>query len=526
MAIKSGRLVIVAVFLTGVLAVSHLALAQPQPANPEPLPDVPKGVEVQARGPVHEAFATPTAESKPTPPIPKKPPAPIEEMPPAEKPAGTVAWIGGYWAFDDDRQDFLWVSGCWRTLPAGRSWIPGYWREAGDQASQWQWVPGFWSAAQKQEAKTTEVTYQPEPPALPPMAPPGPAPEAESFYVPGHWFWADGRYLWRPGYWARVQPGYVWVPPHYRWTPSGYVFIPGYWDYALARRGILYAPVIVDATVVGAGFVYTPAYAVPDGVIVDAFWVRPACCHYYFGDYYGPVYHRCGYVSCVVYSRDHYDGIVVYRCYEHRDNPRWHETQINIYVARDCGRAPCPPRTLREQTIIINNQRTTNVNVTQVNVIAPTAKVAAAQGIKTVAVPQDQRLQARVQAQDFQKAAVQQRLQTEAHKSATIPTTPRTAALQVPVNPAAHHTAIAGTSGQQPGSAFHPGTGPGPGGVHPGNITPGVGRPPTVNPGQPGVRPGTVLPTSKGPVVNPKLPPPPPPHPPAKDDKKGQKPPP
>src|SRR5262249_51114624 len=70
--------------------------------------EVPKGLEVQARGPIHEAFATPTSDPKPTPAIAKKPPAPVEEMPPEEKPDGDVVWIGGYWALDDDRNDFLW----------------------------------------------------------------------------------------------------------------------------------------------------------------------------------------------------------------------------------------------------------------------------------------------------------------------------------------------------------------------------------------------------------------------------------
>src|SRR5438552_44672 len=79
--------------------------------------EVPKGVEVQARGPIHEAFATPTSEAKATPGVNKKPPAPIEEMPPEEKPEGDVVWIGGYWAWDDDRTDYLWVSGCWRNKP-------------------------------------------------------------------------------------------------------------------------------------------------------------------------------------------------------------------------------------------------------------------------------------------------------------------------------------------------------------------------------------------------------------------------
>src|SRR5207249_189438 len=162
-----------------------------------------------------------------------------------------------------------------------------------------------------------------------------------------------------------VQPGYVWIPGHYRWTPYGYVYVAGYWDYALARRGILYAPVVVDYNAVGPAFVYTPSYAVTDVVIVDSLWVRPACCHYYFGDYYGPVYRRYGYESCVVYSSRHYDSIIVYRSWEYRHEPRWHETQVNIYLARDSGRAPVPPRTLRQQVIV--QQNITNINVTQVN---------------------------------------------------------------------------------------------------------------------------------------------------------------
>jgi len=41
-------------------------------------------------------------------------------------------------------------------------------------------------------------------------------------------------------------PGYVWISAHYRWTPSGYLYIPGYWDLAVKRRGVLYAPVVID----------------------------------------------------------------------------------------------------------------------------------------------------------------------------------------------------------------------------------------------------------------------------------------
>src|ERR1700759_5578269 len=99
-------------------------------------------------------------------------------------------------------------------------------------------------------------------PAAPEVAPPGQAPNAESFYVPGVYAWSGTQYVWRSGYWARVQPGYVWVPAHYRWTPYGYVYVAGYWDFNVRRRGMLYAPVVVDPNVVGVSYVYSPTYAV------------------------------------------------------------------------------------------------------------------------------------------------------------------------------------------------------------------------------------------------------------------------
>src|SRR5438093_8875804 len=101
--------------------------AQPAPA------DADEGVEVLTRGPVHEAFAETIAfDPQPGIVVPKAPPDPIEELPPDERPEGAnVAWIPGYWAWDDDREDFLWVSGIWRSLPPGRQWVSGYWSQVG-----------------------------------------------------------------------------------------------------------------------------------------------------------------------------------------------------------------------------------------------------------------------------------------------------------------------------------------------------------------------------------------------------------
>ena len=138
-----------------------LALAVPLVLNSATAQEPPvPGVEVLTRGPVHEAFAeTVTFDPEPGVVAPKAPPVSIEELPPEQRPEGTnVAWIPGYWAWDDERTDFLWVSGIWRALPPGRQWMPGYWAKS--RAGS-QWTSGYWA-----DAKATEVEYLPEPPVI------------------------------------------------------------------------------------------------------------------------------------------------------------------------------------------------------------------------------------------------------------------------------------------------------------------------------------------------------------------------
>ena len=397
------------------------------------LAEAPRGIEIQARGPVHEAFAAPTTEPVPTEPVDKRPPELLQEMPPVDKPEGQVLWIPGYWAWDNERADYLWVSGTWRVPPPNKHWVPGYWRE---ELGRWRWVAGFWSTATAQEDTTHPVSYQPAPPAPPSTAPPGEAPAPNAFYVPGHWVWREtgteiindvrtyraAGYAWVPGYWGRVQPGYVWIGAHYTWTPSGYVLIDGYWDLALSRRGFLYAPVTVDLALVGRGFVYTPAYAVPPDVILDAFWVRPCYCHYYFGDYYGGVYASFGFESCAIYSRRCYDPIFGYAVYEHRGDPRWAAVQVDRCLGRAGGRYACPPRTLVEQVRI--GYRGPGLVVS--------ARIGEAYGVRTVRLDSRERLEAMHHGEEIRHVALE-RSAHELHPG--MPIAPRMAGYHMPARP-------------------------------------------------------------------------------------------
>jgi len=67
-----------------------------------------KDVQVLASGPIHEAFAE-AIVLNPEPGIvaAKALPAIIEEIPPKQKPEGDVQWIPGYWAWDDERNEYL-----------------------------------------------------------------------------------------------------------------------------------------------------------------------------------------------------------------------------------------------------------------------------------------------------------------------------------------------------------------------------------------------------------------------------------
>jgi hypothetical protein len=315
--------------------------AAPAPANAEP------GVQVLTRGPIHEAFAeTVTYDPEPGIVVPKTPPAAIEEVPPQQRPQGAnVAWIPGYWGWDDERKDFLWVSGVWRDLPPGRQWVPGYWGKAAQGS---QWTSGYWA-----DAQVSNVEYLPEPPATVENGPNIAAPSPNDTWLPGCWVWQNNRYAWRPGFWADAQPNWDWVPAHYVWAPRGYVYVDGYWDHPIDRRGVLFAPVYFGAGVyTQPGFSYSPATVIDLGVFSNHLFLRPQYQHYYFGDYYAANYQAVGFYPSYSYNtgRFGYDPIYARDRWQHRQDPGWvQRQQVNFQNLRN-NQDLRPPRTWAAQT--------------------------------------------------------------------------------------------------------------------------------------------------------------------------------
>jgi WXXGXW repeat (2 copies) len=240
------------------------------------------------------------------------------------KPQGdNVQWIAGYWAWDTDRQDFLWVSGFWRVPPPDRKWVPGYWNQV---EQGWQWVPGFWAPIDQKE-----VPYLPEaPPDSLDSGPSVPPPNDNSTYVPGCWVYRDTEYLWRAGYWIEAQPDYAWIAAHYCATPSGYVFVDGYWDYPLEDRGLLFAPVVFNQPLwQNSAWSFQPDSCLDTSNLLTSLFVRPGWSCYYFGDYAGSAYRRAGYRPWARYGARHHDSLFEYYRWAHRHDRSWYSGLVN-----------------------------------------------------------------------------------------------------------------------------------------------------------------------------------------------------
>jgi hypothetical protein len=164
------------------------------------------------------------------------------------------------------------------------------------------------------------------------------------------------RYFWRPGFWHAYQPNWVWLPAHYVWTPSGCLFVEGYWDRALDRRGLLFAPARINRPAfLAARQPFVPGFAVNTDFLLGALFVRPANRHYYFGDYFAPEYAKRGFVAWPDYSpvKGAFDPTFAYYRRQHAADPKWEPALRTLYTGRRGGEIPRPPVTLAKQLEVI-----------------------------------------------------------------------------------------------------------------------------------------------------------------------------
>ena len=295
---------------------------------------------------MHEGYAEP-AELTPAHPliVSKQPPAPIQEMPPDIQPEGyNVVWLPGYWGWDDTANDFIWISGIWRNAPPGQAWVPGYWASA---TGGFQWVPGFWTSASQ-----NQVSYLPEPPQSLERGPTTPAPSPNDFWVPGNFHYTGSGYVWRPGYWTAARTGWIWQPAQYAWTPNGFILTGGYWDYSLARRGMIFAPVqLAPSVYANANFVWYPTIVIDPAVLLDSFFVRDSYWHYYFGDCFGDQFTSLGIQPFFAVGATGYDPLLTYYSwFNGRNNADWLGRLRQRYDYDRAHPEFRPPRTFAEMS--------------------------------------------------------------------------------------------------------------------------------------------------------------------------------
>lgn len=313
-------------------------------SQPPPIP-AQEQPEVLTRGPVHEAFSEPVIlQNQEGLIVPNEPPSDIDEVLPADRPRGDqYVWVPGYWSWDGDRNNFIWVSGCWRAAPPNMSWVPGYWSRADEG---WEWVAGFWTPDD-----TQDFEYLPPPPQMDDEQAIGSPPSQNVIWVPSCPYWYQDHYVERPGYWLDANADWVWTPSHYVWTPRGYVFCDGHWDYPLQDRGVLFAPVYFPPSVYGRrGYSYSPTIVIDLGVLTANLFTYPRYSHYYFGDYYDNSYISIGIYPRIDVERIHtwYDPTFTYDRWHHRGEPGWAANERHEYDMRHTDKNLRPPRTYQE----------------------------------------------------------------------------------------------------------------------------------------------------------------------------------
>jgi hypothetical protein len=137
------------------------------------------------------------------------------------------------------------------------------------------------------------------------------------------------------------------------------VYVDGYWDYEVARRGVLFAPVYFNADVYSrSGFRYSPSTVISVSVFANHLFSRPRYHHYYFGDYYGASYQTSGYYSSYSIHRQRhgYDPIYAHQRWQHRQDRDWERGIESQFQHRRDHEDARPPRTWEAQRALARSE--------------------------------------------------------------------------------------------------------------------------------------------------------------------------
>ncbi len=320
----------------------HKAIAaQPGPADAE------QGVQVLTRGPVHEAFAeTVTFDPEPGIVVPKAPPAAIEEVPPDQRPEGAnVAWIPGYWGWDDERKRFPLGQRHLARPAAGppmgarllgqvRARLSMDFRVLGRRQGDRGAILAR-AACDGRSRSQHRRAFGRRTPGCPAVG------CGSRAATPG------GPVSGRPC--SRIGIGFLPITFGPRAATSSST-ATGITRSAVAAC-CLRRSISMRACMRGPGFSYSPSTVIDLGVFANHLFLRPQYQHYYFGDYYAANYQAAGFYPSYSYNsgRYGYDPIYAHERWQHRQDGQWeHRVAADFQNRRDHEDAR-PPRTWAAQ---------------------------------------------------------------------------------------------------------------------------------------------------------------------------------
>lgn len=148
---------------------------------------------------------------------------------------------------------------------------------------------GLASVSSAQPAVPNAATVAPAPVIDKPLAPavndtPSEQPSPGHAWVPGHWRWFEGAYVWESGRWEMPPAANLaWHAPEWVKQGNGYVLREGFWDDAPPPAPRVVAPATTPAPVVQEVVATMP----PPPPQREVIYERPSPVHVWVGGYWG-----------------------------------------------------------------------------------------------------------------------------------------------------------------------------------------------------------------------------------------------